>query len=399
MRIEPFHVTYCSNIHAVESWQEMTGALAACLPLVRAHLGYQGPFGIGLRLSAEAAEALDHPGALSRFQDFLDGGPYYVFTVNGFPFGAFHGTRVKEQVYAPDWRDPARLAYTNRLARLQAALLAGHPDIEGSVSTVPGGFRQEIRTDEDVQAIAAALLEHAAQLVLLRQETGITVTLGLEPEPACFLETTDDAVAFFETRLFDERAVAAASLRAGVAFSADDVRRHVGVCLDACHMAVEYEEPREALDRLARAGIRIVKVQLSSALRVVNPGADAARAFLEPFAEDTYLHQVVRRSGAGFVRHTDLPDALRAAREGRCAPDEEWRVHFHVPVFLAHAGQLQTTQPFLAGLLNLLRRDPVCRYLEAETYTWDVLPPEFREDDVAVAIARELAWVRTALTS
>ncbi len=322
----------------------------------------------------------------------------YVFTINGFPFGAFHGTRVKEQVYAPDWRDPARLAYTNRLARLQAALLAGHPGIEGSVSTVPGGFRQEIRTDDDVRTMAGALLEHAARLVVLRKETGITVTLGLEPEPACFIETTDDAVAFFEARLFDDRAVAAASSRAGVDFSADDVRRHVGICFDACHMAVEYEEPASALDRLARAGIRIVKVQLSSALRVVDPGDAAGRAFLEPFAEDTYLHQVVRRSDAGLVRHTDLPEALRAARDRPCAPGEEWRVHFHVPVFLAHAGQLQTTQPYLAELLDLLRRETVCRYLEVETYTWDVLPPEFREDDVAVAIARELAWVRTVLT-
>ncbi len=225
------------------------------------------------------------------------------------------------------------------------------------------------------------------------------MTLGLEPEPACLLETTDDAVEFFETRLFDERAVAAASSHAGVAFSADDLRRHVGICFDACHMAVEYEEPRAALDRFARAGIRVVKVQLSSALRVMNPGAAAARAFLEPFAEDTYLHQVVRRSHAGLVRHTDLPEALHAAQERPCEPGEEWRVHFHVPIFLAQAGQLQTTQPYLAELLGLLRREPVCRYLEVETYTWDVLPPEFQEDDVAVAIARELAWVRTALTS
>ncbi len=154
MRIDPFHLTYCSNIHAGESWQEVSGALAACLPRIRTHLAHEGPLGVGLRLSAAAARTLVRPDVLSRFQGFLERGGYYVFTINGFPFGAFHGTRVKEDVYSPDWRDPERLDYTSRLARLQAALLAGHPGIEGSVSTVPGGFRQEIVTADDVSAIA-----------------------------------------------------------------------------------------------------------------------------------------------------------------------------------------------------------------------------------------------------
>jgi sugar phosphate isomerase/epimerase len=399
MRIEPdFHVTYCSNIHAGETWQDVSEALAVCLPRVRAHLGLHGPLGVGLRLSAAAAETLDRPDALARFKDFLTRDSYYVFTLNGFPFGAFHGTRVKERVYSPDWRDPARLDYTNRLARLQAAFLSGHSGIEGSVSTVPGAFRRDVKGDDDVSAIGTAILLHAAHLVRLREETGIVVTLGLEPEPACFLETIDDAVTFFEAHLFDRHAVAAASTQSGVQFSVDDVRRHVGVCFDACHMAVEFEEPASALERLKLAGIRVTKVQLSSALRVPNPADPASLAFLEQFAEDTYLHQVVRRSADGLVRYTDLPEVLDAARRRSPEAGEEWRVHFHVPIFLAEAGHLRTTQPYLTELLRILRRDRVCPYLEVETYTWNVLPPELREEDVCVAIARELAWVRSALT-
>ncbi len=164
-------------------------------------------------------------------------------------------------------------------------------------------------------------------------------------------------------------------------------------------MAVEYETPRDALDRLARAGIRVVKVQLSSALRIPDPEDAAVRECLEPFAEDTYLHQVVRRRAGGLVRDTDLPDVLHDARVHPVEPGEEWRVHFHVPIFLEQAGSLRTTQPYVTELLQILRHDPVCPYLEVETYTWDVLPPELRETDVTVAIARELAWVRSALTT
>lgn len=400
MRIEPdFHLTYCSSIHAGETWEDVSQALAVCLPRIRAELGLRGPLGVGLRLSAVAAESLERPDTLHRFQDFLAEHSYYVFTITGFPFGAFHGTRVKERVYAPDWREPARLDYTNRLARLQAALLSGHPGIEGSVSTVPGAFRRDIKGDHDINAIAAAILQHAAHLVRLREETGIVVTLALEPEPACFLEKIADAVTFFGTHLFDHRAVAAASTRSGVQFSVDDVRRHVGICFDACHMAVEYEDPEAALERLRLAGIRVTKVQLSSALRVPDPADPATLAFLEQFAEDTYLHQVVQRRADGLERYTDLPDALDAARRRSVEPGEEWRVHFHVPIFLAEAGLLRTTQPYLTELLKILRRDRVCPYLEVETYTWDVLPPSLREQDVSIAIARELAWVRSALTA
>jgi hypothetical protein len=391
------HLTYCSNIHAGETWQEVSAALADALPRVRAAHGHAGPLGVGLRLSAEAASTLESPAVLQAFLDFLDAGDYYVLTINGFPYGAFHGQRVKERVYLPDWRQPARLDYTNRLARLMARFLAARPDDEGSVSTVPGAFAAHVESDADLAAIATGILRHAAYLVDLRARTGRTVTLALEPEPACCLETIDDAVGFFTGRLFDAATVAAVASETGVALSVDDVRRHVGICLDACHMAVEFERPAHSIERLAAAGIRICKVQLSSALEL-QPGVDA-RAKLQPFADDVYLHQVVqRRSDGTLVRYTDLPEAL-AADADRDRDDAEWRVHFHVPIFLSNLNGFGTTQPDLAALLELLKGGEICSCLEVETYTWDVLPAEYRRVDVATAIARELNWVRAILTA
>ena len=399
MRVgDGFHLTYCSNIHPGESWTDVSEALTTSLPLIRQRLRVNGPMAVGLRLSARAAEDLDSPGALDRFRAFLREGNYYVLTMNGFPYGAFHGTRVKEQVYLPDWRDPRRLEYTNRLARQLATLLADHPEVEGCVSTVPGAFRAEVTSAGDIEAIASGLLAHAACLVSLREETGVSIALALEPEPACFLETVDEAAAFFARYLFNEAAVAAASHAAGIGLTVDDVRRHVGVCLDTCHMAVEFEEPGAAIARLAAEGIRICKVQLSSALRLqAGHESPPFRAMLGRFAEDTYLHQVVQRSASGLTRFTDLPDALAAAEREEPAEDREWRIHFHVPIFLADAGVFQTTQPYLRSVLELLKDRPFCRSLEVETYTWDVLPPEYRTIDTCQAIARELTWVRSVL--
>ncbi len=392
-----FHLTYCSNIHRGETWTDVSDALAASLPRLRGLLAFEGPMAIGLRLSAQAAKTLEQPETLAAFREFLRRGDYYVLTMNGFPYGAFHGQRVKEQVYQPDWRSAARIEYTNRLAGLLAVLLTDRPDIEGSVSTVPGAFRADVRSVADEEAVAAGFLRHAAELVAIRERTGVTIALAIEPEPACYIETVAEAATFFTTRLFDPALVARAGREAGVAMRVDDVRRHVGVCFDACHAAVEFEDPSTAFALLRDAGVRVCKVQVSSALRMTRRDSAGMHAAFGPFADDTYLHQVVERCADRFVRYTDLPEALAATPATGSTEACEWRVHFHVPVFLAAMKDFETTQPYLASVLDVLKRERGCPYLEVETYTWDVLPPEYRTVDVTTAIARELTWTRAQL--
>lgn len=393
MRVGPFHLTYCSNIHAGERWSEVSAALAAHLPDIRARLAANGPMAIGLRLSAAAAETLAQPGELSAFRAFLADGGYYVFTINGFPFGAFHGTRVKENVYLPDWHDRRRLEYSNRLADIMAALL---PDDvpSGSVSTVPGAFRRTL-TPESAGGIATMVWRHAAHLVALEQRTGRRILLALEPEPACFLETTDDAVRFFSDWLFDARRLREAQGDIGAALTVEQVRAHVGLCYDACHMAVQFEDHARSLSALEAAGITIAKVQVTSGLHLAE-GAGATVEQLAGFAEDTYLHQVVQHDAGTFARYDDLPEALAASAANPSA-SRQWRVHFHVPVHRGGAGALGTTQTDLERLLELVKQRRTCPYFEVETYTWSVLSPSCRAENLAAEIAAELAWTREVL--
>lgn len=389
------HLTYCSNIHPGETWIEVREQLGRYLSAIKARVAPDRDFGIGLRLSAVAAETLSKPEALSEFKAFLEAGGFYVFTLNGFPYGEFHGAPVKEKVYRPDWRDEARLAYSNRLADLLAALLP-EGESEGTISTVPGGFKRDIRSASDVSKVAENLVRHAAHLAGLERRTGRTVSLELEPEPCCLLETIDESVAFFREHLHSPGAVSQMADITGLprADAEAALRRHLGLCLDLCHAAVEFEDPREALASLRDAGIRIGKMQISAGLRVPTVDPDAV-SLLRPFDDDVYLHQVVERTGAGLTRYTDLPDAF-AADAGRNEP-REWRIHFHVPIFLGDLGRLATTQDFIRTVLALHRESPVTRHLEVETYTWDVLPPEHRNVDIVTAVARELDWVRGQL--
>jgi sugar phosphate isomerase/epimerase len=397
MKVGEQHLTYCSNIHAGESWASVRDTLGSVLPELRTRLAWSGPMGIGLRLSASAAEALEDPPAPGEFLRFLADGQYYVFTINGFPYGAFHHTRVKEHVYEPDWRDPRRLAYTNRLAGLLAHLTEGVDIASPSVSTVPGAFRALVQDDRARGEVADGFLRHAAYLVDLRRRTGRVITLAIEPEPACQLETTGEVIEFLTRWVCDRERIAAIAREAGLALTVEDVRAHLGVCLDTCHLAVAHEDPVAALDAIEAAGIRVHKVQVSSALSVEAPQAAESLAALERFADDTYLHQVVEH-GAELTRFTDLPDALAAARRQE-AGHGPWRVHFHVPVFLEALGPFLTTQRHLQTTVREVLRRRLCSQFEVETYTWDVLPPEHRTSGLVPAIARELAWTRTLLES
>jgi sugar phosphate isomerase/epimerase len=390
------HLTYCTNIHAGESLDDVERIVREHVPRVRDRLGVKGPFGVGLRLSARAAEELDSPERLAGFKHHLATENLYVFTINGFPYGAFHGARVKESVYRPDWREDERALYTDRLARLLAALLP--EGVDGSISTVPGAFAREVRDEADVESMRERLVRHAATLHDVRETTGKLVELALEPEPACFLETTDGTVRFFLDHVFSEKS--AAELAALTGLSAGDaaqfLRRHLGVCLDACHFAVEYEDARDAVQAFRAAGIRIGKVQITAALVADFPGSAAnaeATAALGRFADAVYFHQVVRRSRAGDEHFLDLPDALAAEVERTVHEPAEWRIHFHVPVFARKLGAFRSTQPFLRDLLDVVSREPVSPHLEVETYTWDVLPEEYRAGSVEDAIARELRFV------
>jgi sugar phosphate isomerase/epimerase len=391
------HLTYCTNIHPGESWPEVRDNLERYLVPVRERVAAGRPFGVGLRLSGESARALAEAPALDELSAFLHAHALYVFTINGFPYGPFHGRPVKEQVYLPDWLDPERLAYTDRLADVLAVLVP--EGVEGTISTVPGAFAPRVRDDADQAHMARALLDHVAHLVRLRESTGRRVALALEPEPCCFLETIAETVAFFERHLHSASAVArlsdATGLSRGAAESA--IREHLGVCLDACHLAVEFEEPRQVLDALGAAGIRVPKVQVTAGLRaVVREGDGEVLDALAAFADDVYLHQVVERRDDGtLVRHLDLPQALAAARTGKGT--REWRVHFHVPVFRERYGAFEGTQAYVAQLLGLVRERAASEHFEVETYTWDVLPEEFRREGIVAGISREIEWAAAGL--
>lgn len=373
------HLGYCTNIHRGESWEETWQGLKDHTLEVRKRVcAPDQRYGIGLRLSARAAAELREPAALTSFRHWLDTHHCYVFTINGFPYGAFHGVRVKEQVFKPDWTRPERLHYTCLLFDLLAELLP--EGMSGSVSTLPGSHKSFGVGAEELSAIFAQLGACSQHIARLSEKTGHDLHLGLEPEPMGLFETSGETLKFFGLYLDSHP-------------QDRDFFRHIGLNYDTCHLAIEYEEAGHALSRITAAGIRLSKLHFSSALKLAPTPANLER--LQSFDEPVYFHQVIAKESDDLPlrRFADLPDALAFAKTQPDAVGEEWRVHFHIPLHAEPGGDFQSTRDHLLGTMDWLVQNPAaCQHIEMETYTWEVLPESLRSGTVAEQLVREYEW-------
>lgn len=401
------HLGYCTNIHPGETWADHFAALQQAVPELKKRCSPDQPFGLGLRLSNGASEELEQPENLVAFQHWLADNGVYIFTMNGFPFGGFHDTVVKDQVHTPDWTTEARVEYTKRLFRILSVLLPvdelGNA-IQGGVSTSPLSYRrwfeweQPAARDYIFSQTTQNVLDVVAELIRLRQRTDRLMHLDLEPEPDGIIETTDEFITWFMEYLLP---MGIEQLTTEFGMTDDEAEtaivEHVRLCFDVCHVAVGYERPAEVLAKLKNYGLRVGKIQISAALKAEFPndlaGREAVCQAFEQFNEPTYLHQVVAKMQPGeLVRYADLPDALAAFD----ANHAEWRAHFHVPIFVSEYGVLQSTQDDIREVLTLLADSPFTNQLEVETYTWDVLPDDLKLDLID-SIERELNWVSNQL--
>lgn len=372
------HLAYCTNIHRGGSWAETLQSLDQYTLAVRDHVCPSDPYAIGLRLSANAASELADPQTLLTFQKWLEAKNCYVFTINGFPYGDFHGTRVKEQVYRPDWTSTDRFEYTKSLFDLLVQLSPA--GTEGSVSTLPGSFKRFITSDAQVFAMQRNLVEIAQYVEQLSERTGRDLHLGMEPEPLGYFETSQETVQFYQSMLGEYPSVNELLLR------------RIGVNYDTCHLAVEYEGAGQALDRLTRHGIRISKIHLSAALKTTDFSPPTLQS-LKRYCDDVYLHQVISKHSCGALsRYEDLDRGLAARARGEDRGDE-WRIHFHIPLHSSPAAPLTSTSDHIADTLDVVKSNPdICHHYEMETYTWEVLPQDLANTDVVGQLVREYQW-------
>jgi hypothetical protein len=389
------HLTYSTLVHPADDWEQLWNSLITYLPKVKARIAHNQSFGVCIRLSASSAQTLANSATeREKLKKFLGDNDMYVYTANAFPYGAFKGTVVKEQVYEPDWRSEERTRYTINVANVLADVCPS--GIAPSIQSAPLGFKPRVTGSDVVASYTDHVLRVVAHLIELEARTGRTVQLALEPEPFCFLETTDETVDYFTNHLYSGAAVEKLAKLAHVPISEanEALRRHLGVVYDICHQAVEYENISESLQKLVDAGIPVFKLQEAAALHIPEVTQGVVDT-LKRYAKTIYLTQTLEKKNGKINRFLNVDDAI-AAFEKEPGP-REWRTHIHVPVFLDDLGQFRTTRFAIEDALRFHKQKPLSRQLEVETYTWDMLPDSLKTGDIVEYICRELDWVRGQL--
>ena len=389
------HLTYSTLVHPADNWDQLWTSLTTYLPRVKARVSPDAPFGVCIRLAAPTAELLAASAAeRAKLRRFLADHDLYVYTVNAFPYGAFKGTIVKEQVYEPDWRTEARTRYTLNVADILADITRA--DISPSIQTAPLGFKPNVTGPDVIASYTEHVLRVAAHLVQLEARTGRTVTLAIEPEPHCFLETTDETVAYFTGHLYTGAAAGRLAKLAAIPLSEAHValRRHIGIVFDIGHQAVGFEDIPTSLQTLVDASIPIFKLQEVAAMHIPEVTQEAVDA-LAQYARTVYLTQTVEKKNGRLTKFLNVEDAFAAWRTD--PGPREWRIHFHVPVFLDDLGAFRTTRFALEQALAFHKATPLSRQLEIETYTWDVLPDHLKTGDIVDYVCREIEWVKGEL--
>lgn len=390
------HLTYCTNIHPGESWEEIFGNLQTYTLRVKEELSPNKPFGIGLRLSQKSASVLLENNNLSDFKNWLNNNELYIFTMNGFPYGEFHNTVIKDQVHTPDWTTEDRVNYTIDLMKILAFLLP--ENMEGSVSTSPLSYKYWFSKTKETNATTKkacdALIQVALQLIEIKNTTGKLLHLDLEPEPDGFLENTQEVMDFYNNYLLkDGISIIQKNLSCSVTQAKTHILSHIQVCYDVCHFALAYEKPKFVISSLENEGIKIGKIQISAAIKCKKSDSvsiETQQACLTQFDEPTYLHQsVVKLQNDDLVHFPDLAEGI----ELMASPNfKELRTHFHVPIFVENFQVLESTQDEIIEALKLWKTNKYSNHLEVETYTWGVLPDHL-QTDITSSVVRELEWV------
>ena len=347
-RPELGHLTYCTNIHPGETWPEVRAQLRACIcRRSRPRSRRTSRSASACASSAPAAHELRR--RRRRSTSFRRSSAEQRLCTSSrstaFPTARFHG------------RAGEGAGLSARLERRRS----GSPTPTGSPSCSPAAARDADRRQHQHGArhVPAARAPTGRRRAHRRATCSGTRRISYALRADDRADDRARARARARVHAGDDRGDGRASSSSsswrcrgragcaeltGLARAAAEARcrRHLGVCYDVCHAAVEFEEPREQPRPPApRRASPCRKLQLSSALSV--PEVDARR---RPTAAP------VRRAASTCTRScSERRRRLRRATS-TCprrwptldagARRREWRVHFHVPVFLA---ELRRSRP------------------------------------------------------
>lgn len=385
------HIAHAGVIKPVTSFADIQATMRDFLAPINRAINAESPVDVSVRLSQAALGDPEFSG--EKLRSLLD---EYGLALAGISAVSIGGG-TKEHVHHPDWRTEERLGFMFPALNLAAEFAT--PAREVGVTTNALSYRHWLDIDMpgNWAALTLNVIRAVQHLVGIRQRTGITIHIDLEVEPGSVLRDSADILRFYTQWLLPRGSAMLSDRMDEIGGTATEaILRHVRLALDTAHAGVVWDDAGASLDAFEQYGIRIGRLQVSSALEVQIPAEPDARQemaeHLATFVSPTLLQQVVaHRDGALVQRFEDLPDAIAVINE---SVSERWRIHTHAPLLADRYGIFASTREDTASWIReIARRGLDVGMIELRSANWDVVPHDDRGPMEAM-IMREVEWVR-----
>jgi hypothetical protein len=378
-------LSYCTNIHFGESWEEVFYILKFHSRKLRNAFLKMDQFGIGLRLSNSSIINLSKSSFFFDFLFWLKINNFYIKSVNGFPYSFFGSNYIKDNVYLPDWSNFKRYIYSRRIIILFSNFL--NKNNFGGISTLPLSYKYFFCNYSYNNLYIKSIKYLYSLLILLNDiyvNNKIFIHLDIEPEPDCVVSNTLDYINFFKKWLLDR--IILYFLKKKIHMF---ILNYFRICFDICHSSVEFESICQSFNSIFLFNIKFGKFQISSSLKIDKMNFYNSYVF-SYLPETPYIHQVYGKTFYdNIITYKDISLAHILLYKKKIV---EYRIHYHVPIFFDKYEIFESTQQYIIEFFKLLKKRNAFYIFEIETYTFDILPC-YLKLNILYSLKREYDWV------
>lgn len=381
-----FHLSYCTNIHKGESWNEVFTNIKKYTVNVKKLITRKKWFSIGLCLSNKSVKSLTKKNILKKFQKWLLKKYIYIQTINSFCFTNFHEKNIKQKIYNPNWGTYERYIFTKQIINIiKHTLLI---TTTGTISTVPLFYKYTIKTKKEKYILLQKSIINLMNILIHLKKINKNISICMEPEPDCYLEKTSDVITFYNKRLYIHgNEYLQKNYKITKKINKQLIKKYIKVCYDICHFSLFKEKIQQTLSKFKKEKIDIGKIQLSSGLKTNEPkNYFLKNNFFKKLNKITkktpFLHQaystIINKNNTISSHYKDLFEIkkrpLLEKKPIKMINKKIWKVHYHIPLYKSKHQNFKTTQKEISNLFRILlnsKKYKIPTSIEIETYTWD----------------------------
>lgn len=336
-------LTYCSNIFKTKSLKKLVLNIKNYTQEFKYHKNHTS---ICLSKNLLAETKIKHLFLLKK---------NHISSINGFVYQDFHKKNIKEKIYLPDWTSKYRFLYTQKII----SIIKNYRKIKNiiSISTMPISYKEWIKKKQKPIIIYKSIKN------IEKTHPKKNINISIEPEPYCLIECYLDVINFYT--IWIKKII-------------KKFKKYICICYDICHFSVIFDKHEIALNSINKKHIKIGKIQISSALKIILPTKiNNIKLLLMTFLKmkkSNFLHQCITKYKENMIIYNDIAKIIKNLINLK---NSEIRIHCHIPIYKKKFKYLNTTNSETKKTIRYIKKQNKIKNLEIESYTYHLFFKKF----------------------